>query len=107
MTAEKRALKDMKRAYVTTMTDIVRYIRQTGTISIEAVKKFIGWNYFKNTNPVRLWTYEEEDGKYSIVTMDMFDLDLWLAENYGLDIDMLDSIEDELSYYTTISVRLN
>lgn len=106
MTAEKRALKDMKRAYVTTMTDIVRYKRQAGSITIDVVKKFIGWNYFKNTNPVRLWTYEEEDGKYSIVAMDMFDLQLWLAENYSLDIDMLNDIEEELSYYTTISVRL-
>lgn len=107
MTAEKRALKDMKRAYVMTMTDIARYKRQAGTITIDTVKKFIGWNYFKNTNPVRLWTYEEEDGKYSIVAMDMFDLQLWLAETYGLDIDMLNDIEEELNYYTTIGVRLN
>ena len=94
MTAEKRALKDMKRAYVMTMTDIVRYIRQAGSISIDTVKKFIGLNYFKNTNPVRLWTYEEDDVNYAIVTMDMFDLQLWLAETYGLDIDMLNNISE-------------
>ena len=102
----KRLLNDMKRAYVMTLADIVRYKRQAGTISIDVVKKFIGWNYFKNTNPVRLWTYEEEDGKYSIVTMDMFELQLWILENYDIDIDSLDSIEEELSYYTTIGVRL-
>lgn len=104
MKSETRVLNDMKRAYVMTLADIARYKRQAGTISIDVVKKFIGWNYFKNTNPVRLWTYEEEDGKYSIVTMDMFDLQLWILENYDIDIDRLDSIEDELSYFTTIGI---
>lgn len=104
MTAEKRALKDMKRAYVTTMTDIVRYKRQAGSITIDVVKKFIGWNYFKNTNPVRLWTYEEEDGKYSIVAMDMFDLQLWILQNYDIDPDKLDDIGEELDYLTTFYI---
>ena len=43
----KRLLNDMKRAYVMTLSDIARYKRQAGTISIDVAKKFIGWNYFK------------------------------------------------------------
>ena len=105
MKNEKRLLNDMKRAYVMTLSDIARYKRQAGQITIEVVKKFIGWNYFKNTNPVRLWTYDDDSGNYSIIAMDMFDLQLWILENYDIDIDMLDKIADELSYYTTISLR--
>ena len=104
MKIEQKVLNDMKRAYVMTLADIARYKKQAGKISIDVVKKFIGWNYFKNTNPVRLWTYEEEDVKYSIVAMDMFDLQLWILENYDIDIDSLDKIEDELSYFTTIGI---
>ena len=107
MKSETRVLNDMKRAYVMTLADIARYKRQAGSISIDVVKKFIGWNYFKNTNPVRLWTYEEDGVNYSIVTMDMFDLQLWILENYDIGIDMLDSIEEELSYYTTIGIHTN
>ena len=106
MKNEKRLINDMKRAYVLTLSDIARYKRQAGTININVVKRFIGWNYFKNTNPVRLWTYEDDGGNYAIVSMDMFDLQLWILEHYDIDIDMLDNIEDELSYYTTIGVRL-
>ena len=106
MKNEKRLLHAPPPPPPLTLADIVRYKRQAGTISIDVVKKFIGWNYFKNTNPVRLWTYEEEDGKYSIVTMDMFDLQLWILENYDIDIDSLDSIEEELSYYTTIGINI-
>ena len=105
MKNEKRLLKDMKRAYVMTLTDIARYKRQAGTISTDVVKKFIGWNYFKNTNPVRLWAYEEEGKNYTIIAMDMFDLQLWILENYDIDIDSLDIIEEELSYYTTIGIH--
>ena len=107
MKNEKRLLNDMKRAYIMTLSDIARYKRQTGKITIEVVKKFIGWNYFKNTNPVRLWTYEDDGGNYTIIAMDMFELQLWILENYDIDIDILDKIEDELSYYTTIGIRLN
>ena len=104
MKIEQKVLNDMKRAYVMTLADIAKYKKQAGKISIDVVKKFIGWNYFKNTNPVRLWTYEEEDVKYSIVAMDMFDLQLWILENYDIDIDMLDKIEEELNYFTTIGI---
>lgn len=107
MKNEKRLLNDMKRAYIMTLSDIARYKRQAGKISINVVKKFIGWNYFKNTNPVKLWTYEEESGNYTIISMDMFELQLWILENYDIDIDMLDNIEDELSYFTTIGIHLN
>ena len=107
MKKEQRILKDIKKAYVMTLTDIAKYKRQAGTISTDVVKKFIGWNYFKNTNPVRLWTYDNDDGNYSIIAMDMFDLQLWILENYDIDIDMLDSIEDELSYFTTIGIYTN
>ena len=106
MKSETRVLNDMKRAYVMTLADIARYKRQSGTISIDVVKKFIGWNYFKNTNPVRLWTYEDDDGNYTIIAMDMFDLQLWILENYDIDIDSLDSIDEELSYFTTIGINL-
>ena len=106
MKIEQKVLKDMKRAYVMTLSDIARYKRQAGKITIEVVKKFIGWNYFKNTNPVRLWTYEGEGGNYTLIAMDMYDLHLWILENYDIDIDMLDNIADELSYYTTIGINL-
>ena len=104
MKSETRVLKDMKRAYIMTLSDIARYKRQAGSITIDVAKKFIGWNYFKNTNPVRLWTYEDDGGNYSIITMDMFELQLWILENYDIDIDMLDNIEEELNYYTTIGI---
>lgn len=106
MKNEKRALNDIERSYLMTLSDIARYKRQAGTITIDVVKRLIRWNYFKNEDVVDLWTYTSKDENEFIVAMDMFDLDLWLAENYGLDIDMLNYIEDELSYYTTISVRL-
>ena len=107
MKSETRVLKDIKRAYVMTLLDIARYKRQAGTITTDVVKKFIGLNYFKNTNTVRLWTYDNDDGNYSIIAMDMFDLQLWILENYDIDIDRLDSIEDELSYFTTIGIHTN
>ena len=106
MTAEKRLLKDIERAYRITKSDINSYIRQTGTITVEAAKRLIRFNYFKNEDAVKMWLYEDEGVNNFIIAIDMFDLQLWLVENYDIDIDMLDSIEDELSYFTTIGIHL-
>lgn len=103
---EKRVLNYMERCYEITMSDIKRYIRQAGTITIDVVKRLIGWNFFENTNPVQLWSYTSNDENEFIVAMDMFDLQLWLAETYGMDIYMLNDIEEDLNYYTTFTVRL-
>ena len=35
----------------------------------------------------------------------MFDLQLWLVENYGIDIDIIDDIADELNYLTTFYIN--
>ena len=105
MTTEKRLLKDIENAYRITISDIKRYIRQTGTISIDVVKKFICFNYFKNTNAAKIWTYEDEGVNNIIMTIDMFDLKLWLFEKYDIDIDMLDNIEDELRFLTTFYIN--
>ena len=107
MTAEqikiqKKVLKDIERSYEMTLSDINRYIRQAGTITIEATKILIRWNYFKNEDSVDL--YEHQDDYETIITADMFDLHLWLIENYGIDIDTLDSIQNELDYFTTIKI---
>ena len=106
MKTEKRLLNDFERAYEITLYDIARYKRQAGSITVDVVKRLIRWNYFKNEDAVDLWTHEEEGRNYIIIAMDMFDLQLWLVENYDIDIDMLDSIEDELSYFTTIGINL-
>ena len=105
MKTEKRVLNDMERAYVMTLSDIARYKRQAGSITTDVAKKFIGWNYFKNTNPVGLWTYEGEGGNYTILTMDMFELQLWILENYDIEADKLDDIADDLRYFTTIGTH--
>ena len=105
MKSEKRLLKDIENAYRITVSDIKRYIRQTGTISINVVKKFIGFNYFKNTNPVKLWTYEDEGVNNFIITMDMFELHLWILENYDIEADKLDDIADELRFLTTFYIN--
>ena len=105
MKTEKRVLNDMERAYVMTLSDIARYKRQAGSITTDVAKKFIGWNYFKNTNPVGLWTYEGEGGNYTILTMDMFELQLWILENYDIEADKLDDIADDLRYFTTIGIH--
>lgn len=107
MKIEEKVLNDFERAYAITLSDIARYKRQAGSITVDVVKRLIRWNYFRNEDAVDLWTHEEEGRNYSIIAMDMFDLQLWILENYDIDIDMLDNIEDELSYYTTIGVRLN
>ena len=106
MTTEKRVLKDFERAYELTLYDIARYRRQAGSITVDVVKRLIRWNYFKNEDAVDLWTYEGEGRNYTIISMDMFELQLWILENYDIDIDMLDKIEDELSYFTTIGINL-
>lgn len=105
MKNEKRLLIDMENAYGMTLYDIRKYIRQTGSISTDVVKKFIGWNYFENTNPVNLWTYTSNDENEFIVSMDMFDLQLWILENYDIEPDKLDDIEDELNYLTTFKIN--
>ena len=105
MTAEKRLLKDIERAYRITKSDINSYIRQTGTITVEAAKRLIRWNYFKNTNVAKIWTYEDEGVNNFIIAIDMFDLQLWLVENYGVDYDIIENIEDELRYMTMFYVN--
>ena len=105
MKNEKRLLNDMERAYVMTLSDIARYKRQAGTISIDVVKKFIRFNYFKNTNVTKIWTYEDEGVNNFIIAIDMFDLQLWLVENYGVDYDIIENIEDELRFLTTFYVN--
>lgn len=106
MTAEKRVLKDIEKAYIITKSDINSYIRQAGTISIEVVKKFIRFNYFKNTNVAKIWTYEDEGVNNFIIAIDMFDLQLWLVENYGIDYDVIENIEDELRFMTIFYINL-
>ena len=105
MKTEKRLLKDIERSYIITKSDINRYIRQAGTISVEVVKKFIRFNYFKNENAVKIWTYEDEGVNNFIMAIDMFDLQLWLVENYGVEYDIIENIEDELGYLTTFYIN--
>ena len=110
MTAEqfkirKRVLNDMEKAYRMTLYDIRKYIRQTRSISVDVVKKFIGWNYFENKDAVEVYYHEDKGVNNIIVTMDMFDLQLWLVEKYGADIDIIEDIEDELNYLTTIYIN--
>ena len=107
MTAEqfkirKRVLNDIERAYELTISDINRYKRQAGSITIEVIKRLINWNYFENKDAVDL--YAHQDDCEIIITMDMFDLQLWLVEKYGIDIDILDDIEDKLNDLTTICI---
>ena len=105
MKKEQRLLKDIENAYRITISDIKRYIRQTGTISIDVVKKFIRFNYFKNTNVEKIWTYEDEGVNNFIMTIDMLDLQLWILENYDIEPDRLDDIEDELRFLTTFYIN--
>ena len=110
MTAEqfkikKRVLKDIERSYEMTLSDINRYIRQAGTITIDVVKRLICWNYFKNENAVDIYYYEDDGVNNIIVTMDMFDLHLWLIENYGIDVDIIDDISEELNYLSTFYIN--
>lgn len=109
MTAEqfkikKRVLKDLERSYEMTISDINRYFRQAGSISVDVIKRLIRWNYFKNEDAVDFWTYERDYYNTITVAMDMFELHLWLIENYGIDTDIIDNIEEELNYYSTITI---
>lgn len=101
---EIRLFNDLKKAYRMTISDITRYIRQSGTISVDTTKQFICWNYFKNTNPVHMYTYEEDGGNWTVISMDMLDLKLWIMENYDIDADRLDEIDESLSYLSTIGI---
>ena len=105
MKKEQRILRDIEKAYRMTMSDINRYKRQTGTISIDVVKKFICLNYFKNTNAAQIWSYDDDGVNNIIIAMDMFELQLWILENYDIDPDRLDSIGDELSFLTTFYIN--
>ena len=110
MTAEqfkirKRVLNDMERAYGMTLYDIRRYVRQTGSITIDVIKRLINWNYFENKDAVDVYYHEDKGVNNIIVTMDMFDLQLWLVEKYGADIDIIEDIEDELNYLTTFYIN--
>ena len=104
MKTEKRVLKDLEKAYRITKSDINSYIRQAGTISVDVVKRLIRFNYFKNTNVTKIWTYEDEGVNNFIIAIDMFDLQLWLVENYGVDYDIIENIEDELRFLTTFYI---
>ena len=109
MTAEniklkKRVLHDLESSYGMTMYDIRKYIRQTGSITVDVVKRLIRWNYFRNEDAVDIYYYEDKGVNNIIVTMDMFELHLWLIENYGIDIDIIDDIQDELNYLTTFYI---
>ena len=111
MTAEqfklkKRVLNDLERSYEITVSDINRYIRQTGSITIDVVKRLIRWNYFKNEDAVDFYDYQDKYTNNFIITVDMFDLHLWLIENYGIDIDVIDKIQNALDYYTTIRINI-
>ena len=103
---EKRVLNDIEKAYRMTISDINRYIRQAGSITIDVIKRLISWNYFENKDAVDVYYHEDKGVNNIIVTMDMFDLQLWLVEKYGADIDIIEDIEDELNYLTTIYVNL-
>lgn len=105
MKNEKRLLIDMENAYGMTLYDIRKYVRQTGSISIDVVKRLINFNYFNNTNPVKLWSYTTNDENHFIVAMDMFDLQLWILQNYDIEVDKLDDIEEELDYLTTFAIN--
>ena len=106
MKTEKRILKDIEKAYIITKSDINSYIRQSGTISVDVVKRLIRWNYFKNENAVKMWLYEDDGVNNFIIAIDMFDLQLWLIENYGVEYDIIENIEDELRYLTTFYVNI-
>ena len=105
MKTEKRILKDIEKAYRITKSDINSYIRQTGTISVDVVKRLIRWNYFKNEDTVKMWLYEDDGVNNFIIAIDMFDLQLWLVENYGVEYDIIENIEDELRFLTTFYVN--
>ena len=101
---EKKVLNDLERSYGITKYDINKYIRQTGSITIDVVKRLIRWNYFRNEDAVDFHSYQVKGVNNIIVAIDMFDLQLWLAETYGMDSEMLDDIEEELNYLSTFNI---
>ena len=110
MTAEntkikKRILNDMERGYELTMSDIARYKRQAGSINVEVIKRLIRWNYFRNEDAVDFYYYEDKSVNKIIVAMDMFDLQLWLLETYGIDMEILEDIENELSFLAIFCIN--
>lgn len=110
MTAEntkikKRILNDMERGYELTMSDIARYKRQAGSINVEVIKRLIRWNYFRNEDAVDFYYYEDKSVNKIIVAMDMFDLQLWLVETYGIDMEILEDIENELSFLAIFCIN--
>ena len=104
MKNEKRLLNDIERSYEITISDINRYKRQAGSITIDVAKRLIRWNYFNNEDAVDFYYYEDKGCNNIIVKMDMFDLHLWILENYDIDVDKLDDIGDELDYLTTFYI---
>lgn len=105
MKNEKRLLNDLERAYGITLYDINKYIRQTGSITIDVAKRLIRWNYFNNEDAVDFYYYEDEGVNNIIVKMDMFDLQLWILQNYDIEVEKLDKIEEELNYLTTFYIN--
>lgn len=103
---EKRVVSDMRRSYEMTVSDIMRYIRQAGSITIEVIKRLIRWNYFENKDAVDIYDYQDEGLNNIIITMDMFDLHLWLMEKYGIDIDLINDIQNDIDYYTTFRINI-
>lgn len=107
MTAEqfkikKRVLNDLESSYEMTISDMNRYIRQAGSITVDVVKRLIRWNYFRNEDAVDFYDYQ--DDYEIIITVDMFDLHLWLIENYGIDTDIINDIQDELDHLTFFKI---
>lgn len=110
MTAEnikikKRVLNDMERGYELTLSDIARYKRQAGSINVEVIKRLIRWNYFRNEDAVDFYYYEDKGVNKIIVAIDMFDLQLWLLETYGIDMEILEDIENELSFLAIFCIN--
>ena len=110
MTAEnikikKRVLNDMERGYELTLSDIARYKRQAGSINVEVIKRLIRWNYFRSEDAVDFYYYEDKSVNKIIVAMDMFDLQLWLVETYGIDMEILEDIENELSFLAIFCIN--
>lgn len=105
MKNEKRLLNDIESAHEITLYDIRKYTRQAGSITIDVVKRLIRWNYFNNEDAVDFYYYEDKGCNNIIVKMDMFDLQLWILENYDIEPDKLDNIGEELDYLTTFYIN--
>ena len=102
---EQRVLNDIERSYVLTLSDIDRYKRQAGSINVEVIKRLIRWNYFRNEDAVDFYYYEDKGVNKIIVAIDMFDLQLWLLETYGIDMEILEDIENELCFLAIFCIN--